>query len=90
MPLFTQDFGELSPSLAGIVVSSVLLPGAFASFFAGAMSDRLGRTRAVAIGALIFALGAGLEAAAVNLGMFVGGRCIVGIGQGLFLSTVLV
>lgn len=90
MPSFTKEFGELSSSTVGITVSSVLLPGAIASLFAGSLSDRLGRTRAVAIGALIFAMGAGLEAAAINLGMFVGGRCVVGIGEGVFLSTLLV
>ena len=90
MPAFTEDFGELSPSMAGIVVSSVLLTATLTSLFAGALSDSLGRTRALALGAFVFAIGAALEAAAVDLGMFVGGRCIVGVGEGLFLSTLVV
>lgn len=90
MASFTTSFGELSATLHGLVVSSVLLTATFASLFAGVISDRLGRTRAIAIGALLFAVGAALEAGAVTLGMFIGGRCIVGIGEGTFLSTLVV
>ncbi len=90
MPSFTDTFGELSSFLHGLVVSSILLPATFASIFAGALSDSLDRTRAVAIGALVFAIGAALEASASNLGMLIAGRCVVGIGEGLFLSTLVV
>ena len=90
MPTFGDSFGPLSSFLEGFVVSSVLLPAGIVSLLAGAVSDKLGRTRSLAIGALFFALGAAIEAAAVSLGMFIGGRCIVGLGEGLFLSTLVV
>ena len=90
MKQFTDTFGELSATIHGLVVSSVLLAATVSSLFAGVISDRLGRTRAIAIGALLFALGAGLEAGAANLPMFIGGRCIVGIGEGTFMSTLVV
>jgi DNA-directed RNA polymerase III subunit RPC2 len=87
MPMFIDYFGNLSSTLRGIVVSSVLLSATVGSLFSGWLSDAMGRTKAVAIGSLIFALGAGLEAGAVNLGMLILGRVIVGLGEGLFLST---
>lgn len=90
MPSFADSFGVLSSSLTGLVVSSIMLPATFASLFAGALADSLGRTRAVAIGGLFFAIGAALEASAINLGMLIAGRCVVGIGEGLFLSTLVV
>lgn len=90
MTSFTEKFGNMSPAVHGIVISSVLLPATVASLFAGAISDSLGRTRAIAIGTLIFAVGAAFEAAAPNLEMFVAGRCVVGIGEGVFLSTLVV
>lgn len=90
MAQFADTFGELSATLHGLVVSSVLLTATASSLFAGLISDRLGRTRAIAIGALLFAIGAALEASAVTLGMFIGGRCIVGVGEGTFLSTLVV
>jgi len=90
MPSFTDSFGALSPAVTGIVVSAILIAASVVSLFAGALSDSLGRTRAIAIGALLFAIGAAVEASAVTLGMFIGGRCIVGLGEGAFISTLVV
>ncbi|KAG7005746.1 nonribosomal peptide synthase atnA [Physcia stellaris] len=90
MPEFTSAFGEISSSLEGIIVSSILISATFVSLFSGALSDSLGRTRCLAIGALLFAMGAAVEAAAVHLGMFIAGRCVVGFGEGMFLSTLVV
>jgi MFS family permease len=90
MPSFEETFGSLSSALHGIVVSSLLLAATVASLFAGALSDRFGRPRAIAIGCLTFSIGAAVEAGASNLGMFIAGRCIVGVGEGLFLSTLIV
>ena len=90
MPSFKESFGEISPALVGWVVSSLLLSATIFSLFAGSFSDKLGRTRSIGVGALVFALGAALECAATNLPMLIAGRLIVGAGQGLFLSTLLV
>lgn len=90
MPAFVDYFGELSSAKRGIVVSSVLLSATFASLFAGILSDTMGRTRAVGIGSAGFALGAAIEAGALNLGMLIVGRLVVGAGEGLFLSTLVV
>lgn len=90
MPSFTETFGVLSSALHGMVISSVLLSATFASLLAGPLSDSLGRTHAVALGAVILALGAALEASAFSIGMLIAARCVVGIGEGLFLSPVVV
>ncbi|MCJ1469428.1 hypothetical protein MMC07_008061 [Pseudocyphellaria aurata] len=90
MPSFTETFGVLSSTLHGLVISIVLLTATFASLFAGPLSDSLGRTRAVALGAIVFAVGAALEASAFSVGMLIVGRCVVGVGEGLFLSTLVV
>ena len=90
MPTFVDYFGHLSSTLHGIVVSSVLLSATVASLFAGTLSDTMGRTRAIAIGALVFTVGAALEAGATNLGMLILGRLVVGAGEGFYLSTLVV
>lgn len=90
MPSFATTFGTLSSVLHGLVVSSVLLTTTLASLFAGALSDGIGRTRAIAIGALLFSIGAAIEASAVTLPMFIAGRCIAGLGQGTNFSTLVV
>ncbi|EKG11904.1 Sugar/inositol transporter [Macrophomina phaseolina MS6] len=41
-------------------------------------------------GAAIFGIGAAIEAAANNLGAFIAGRVITGIGEGFFLSVLVV
>ena len=90
MKSFIDTFGELSASQHGLVISSILLSATVASLFAGALSDSLGRSRAIAIGALVFAIGAALEAGAMHLAMLIVGRLIVGAGEGIFLSVIVV
>lgn len=90
MEQFKDVFGELSPIIQGLVVSSILLPAALASLAAGSLADRISRTRTFTIGGAIFALGAVLECAANNLAMLIVGRCIAGVGEGLFLSMITV
>lgn len=65
------------------------IPAATSSLFAGHLADSVGRVRGVAIGELIFGIGAAIEAGSVkSLGMLIVGRCVAGIGEGLFLSTL--
>ncbi|KAL9048285.1 MAG: hypothetical protein Q9162_007794, partial [Coniocarpon cinnabarinum] len=90
MPQFGSILQNTSSTLHGLVVSMILIPAAIASFFAGHLADRLGRPRGIAVGALIFAIGTTIETAAVRLAMLLVGRVITGIGQGLFLSTLVV
>ncbi|KAL2800467.1 putative transporter [Aspergillus keveii] len=89
MPTFFNTIGPIS-SIHGFIVSTVLLSATFASLFSGTISDKLGRTRLLAVGSLVFALGATLEASARRLPVFIVGRLVVGTGEGLFLSTLVV
>ena len=86
---FKRYVGNPSPNIHGLIVSSILIPAAISSFFAGRVADTLGRSRGIAIGAMIFALGAALEAASVHIAMFVVGRVIEGIGEGIYLGTII-
>lgn len=90
MPEFTKPFGHPSPTLHGLIVSSILIPAAVTSFLAGRVADALGRPKAIALGAVVFGLGAAIEAAAVHLGMFIAGRVVAGLGEGLYLGTLVV
>ena len=90
MKSYVSDFGSLSATVHGLVVSSILIPAAISSFFAGRVADVLGRPKNIAIGALIFGFGAALEAGAVSIAMFVAARIIAGVGEGLYLGTLVV
>lgn len=90
MPQLADIIGEQSATLHGLIVSMILIPAAIASFFAGHLADKLGRPKGIAVGALGFALGTTIECATVRLAMLLIGRTITGLGQGLFLSTLVV
>ncbi|KAI9703028.1 MAG: hypothetical protein M1820_006019 [Bogoriella megaspora] len=90
MSSFRNSIASTSSTIHGLVVSSILLPAALTSLFAGRLADALGRPRAVFIGSFVFGLGAALEAGAVHLAMFLVGRVISGAGEGLFLSVTVV
>ena len=90
MNFFRRDIATTSPILLGLIVSSVLLPSAIVSFFAGSFADVVGRPRAVIVGFCVFGLGAAIEAGSIHIAMFIVGRIIIGIGNGLSLSTVVV
>ncbi|KAL5333479.1 hypothetical protein BJX70DRAFT_403521 [Aspergillus crustosus] len=90
MNSFVDQFGNQSATVHGLLVSSILIPAAISSFFAGYVADKLGRPKGISIGALIFGIGAALEAAAVHVSIFVVGRCIEGIGEGMYLGTLVV
>ncbi|KAK8030337.1 transporter [Apiospora arundinis] len=87
---FKNYVGDPSPTIHGLIVSSILIPAAISSFFAGRVADALGRSRGIAIGSFIFGIGAALEAASVHIAMFVVGRIVEGIGEGLYLGTLVV
>jgi len=90
MPQFAHTFGALSSSTHGLVVSTILIPAAISSFFGGHLANSVGRPKAIAIGAAIFGLGAAVESASIKLAMLIVGRAVKGVGEGLFLSTVVV
>jgi len=90
MKSFVSQFGTQSATVHGLIVSSILIPAAVSSFFAGRVADLLGRPKGIGIGALIFGIGTALEASAVHLAMFIIGRCVEGIGEGLYLGTLVV
>lgn len=90
MDQFAATMGVLSSSVHGITVSCILISAAISSFFAGHIADRIGRVKGVALGTFIFGVGNALEAGAVNLAMLIVGRLITGVGEGFFLSGLVV
>ncbi|KAL1302720.1 hypothetical protein AAFC00_003075 [Neodothiora populina] len=90
MPYFEATFGKLSPFHRGFTVSFIMLAGAVPSFFAGQLADRFGRLSIVSFGALVFMMGVIMEGLASHIAMFLVGRGLGGLGEGLWLSCVSV
>ncbi|KAJ5158910.1 Major facilitator superfamily domain general substrate transporter [Penicillium coprophilum] len=87
---FKVSFGSQNSTIHGLIVSCILIPAALSSFFAGYVADRLGRPKGISIGVFIFGVGAAIEAGAVALSMFIVGRIVEGLGEGLFLGNLVV
>lgn len=90
MPQFEGEFGSISATVQGLVVSSILITGSLASVFSGHLSDRISRTRTLSLGAAIFCVGSIISSASQNLAMLFVGRFVAGAGEGVFLSAVTV
>ncbi|KAI9642596.1 hypothetical protein NHQ30_009401 [Ciborinia camelliae] len=90
MPQFDETFGKLSSTVHGLVVSTILIPAALSSMFTGHLANALGRLTATAIGSFIFGIGATIECSSFSLAQLLIGRAIKGIGEGFFLSTLVV
>lgn len=90
MPQFESQFGKLSPSLQGALVSCILLTAAVVSFISGPISDRISRTHTITLGGLVYALGAVIGCSSRSLPQLFVGRCICGIGEGFFISSITV
>jgi sugar porter (SP) family MFS transporter len=94
--LFGYDQGVISGALVGIkkdfsvgtlaleIITSWVTLGALAgALVAGELADRLGRRKAVLWAALLFIVGAAIEALAPGLAVLVAGRLVVGFGVGV-------
>jgi len=90
MPQFQQKFGVLSTWTQGLLVSSILIAAAIVSIVSGPLSDRISRTYTIAVGGLVFAVGSTIVASSHKLAQFFVGRCIAGVGEGLFISSITV
>ncbi|KAI0234397.1 Proton myo-inositol cotransporter [Lamellibrachia satsuma] len=87
MILLRDDF-DLTPLLQEVFVSITIASAAVFALIGGWVNNEVGRKPTILLGSVVFAIGALLLAAAVNIAMLLCGRCILGIGIGLASTTV--
>ncbi|KIW25182.1 uncharacterized protein PV07_10841 [Cladophialophora immunda] len=80
MPSYKSYF-TLTTATTSLNTASSYLGGCIGAFFAGHLTDWLGRRRAIWSSSAITLIGAAFQAGAVNITMFIIGRIIVGIGM---------
>ncbi|KIV88047.1 hypothetical protein PV10_08977 [Exophiala mesophila] len=73
---------------AGLVVSMFTTGAFFGAGLAGPTGDYLGRRWTIAIGALIFCLGGGLQTGAENIQYLWSGRFLAGLGVGFLVMII--
>jgi hypothetical protein len=86
MAQFEHQFGVISATVQGLLVSCMIATAALSSMFSGSLSDRISRTYTISFGGLIYAVGCVIACSARVLPQLFIGRCIAGIGEGLFIS----
>ena len=79
---------SVNPTIIGITVACLQLSAAVGSITAGRMGDIIGRKRCVAIGGFIYFVTAFIQAFAPDLGTFIAGRTLQGLGVGFLSMTV--
>ncbi|CDK29386.1 unnamed protein product [Kuraishia capsulata CBS 1993] len=85
---FISFYNNPSSIDTGLVVS-LFTAGAFCgAFFAGFMSEYLGRRLTITGAAIVFLFGSGLQAGAQNMKFLLSGRFIGGLGVGIFTMII--
>ncbi|TVY33915.1 putative polyol transporter [Lachnellula occidentalis] len=64
------------------------LGAVFGSFLLGPANEYLGRRGAIILSTIFYTVGAALEAGAMNFGMMIAGRLVLGVGLGIEVGTV--
>ena len=82
-----QDL-HLSTSQVSLTSSAVPLGAIGGALTLGPINELVGRKMAIIIALILYTIGAALEAGAINFGMIVGARVILGMGLGLEGGTV--
>ncbi|KAJ7265413.1 general substrate transporter [Mycena haematopus] len=90
MPQFEAQFGNVSATVQGLLVSSIIATAALSAVFSGAMSDRISRTYTISLGAFVCSVGCAVACSARALPQLFIGRCITGFGMGIFMSSITV
>jgi MFS family permease len=90
MPQFIESMGEMSDSIQGRYVSSVLLFAALSSVADGYLADLFSRKYTIMFGAVLAFIGALQSAVSTNLRQLFIARAIYGVGIGIDLGTSVV
>ncbi|EXJ79535.1 hypothetical protein A1O3_07814 [Capronia epimyces CBS 606.96] len=87
LPQYT-DFFHLTTATIGLNNAGIFFGGTLGAFFIQPVADGLGRKAGILIGASIALVGVILQTAAQNIGMFILGRIILGIGPAISTGAV--
>ncbi|KAH7006836.1 general substrate transporter [Ilyonectria destructans] len=84
--LWNEHYGNPHGATLGVMTSSLAIGTAFGVLYMPFFNDRFGRRFCVILGSVIVAIGVVLQTCAVNVGMFIASRIIMGLGSPLSLA----
>lgn len=82
-----EQFGSPAGALLGITSASYPLGAMCSTPFSAIISDRYGRRMSILLGSFIMIVGVIIQCASKSIGLFIGGRVIVGFGITLALAA---
>ncbi|KAG7133769.1 Lactose permease like protein [Verticillium longisporum] len=83
IPSWQKYFKRPTGALLGIYAASFFLPSIFTSFIGDYLSTKLGRRWCILISTVVLTIGALVNTFANSIGMWCGGRAIMGAGVGM-------
>ncbi|XP_076369989.1 proton myo-inositol cotransporter-like [Tachypleus tridentatus] len=86
--MFLRKYFELDYTWQKLVIGVTMATAWTFSLIAGYFADRLGRKPVIILSSFVFTVGAVLMGTAVDKGMFLGGRFVIGVALGLTSTTV--
>ncbi|KAI5195548.1 general substrate transporter [Aureobasidium subglaciale] len=92
-PMFLDTFPKMSGdyklgSIQALVVAIYEIGCLIGSFFIIGYGDKLGRRRAVLVGAMIMLVGTAIQASSTTLAQLIVGRIVTGAGNGMNTSSI--
>lgn len=86
--LFMPSALNLTENQVSLVNSGLALGGMAGSLTLSPINELLGRRKAIMVSCLLYTIGAALEAGAMNFGVMISARLVLGVGIGIEVATV--
>lgn len=84
---WNDQFGSPTGALLGITSAAYPLGAVVSTPFSAYISDKWGRRWSILIGSFIMIIGVIMQAASTTIGLFIGGRAVIGFGITLALTA---
>lgn len=84
---WNDQFGSPAGALLGITSASYPLGAVVSTPFSAWMSDKYGRKSSILVGSAIMMIGVIMQCASMTIGLFIGGRIVVGFGITMALAA---
>jgi len=84
---WNDQFGSPAGALLGITTASYPLGAVVSTPFSAWLSDRYGRRSSILIGSAVMMIGVVIQCVSKGIGLFIGGRIVVGFGITLALTA---
>ncbi|KYG13825.1 hypothetical protein FVEG_14142 [Fusarium verticillioides 7600] len=83
LPLWREAFGDPTGANLGTLVNAINIGVLVSALFSSQVCEIFGRKKPITLGTFLIIIGSALQGGAQNLGMFIAGLIIIGLGTGI-------